>query len=172
MKEIELTFLAKTLPHGMVGSESREIIDLYFPENSLHPKIRLRKNGNKYELTKKQLLNTNDASMQEESTILLDVEEFLVLSQLEGKRIRKVRYFYSCDRGVAEIDVFQDELEGLVLIDFEFSSEEELNSFEIPNFCLCDVTQEDFIAGGVLAGKTYAQIKNNLNRFNYKKIII
>ena len=171
MKEIELTFLAKNLPFNLAGYKSKEIIDVYFPKNSLHPKIRLRKNGSKYELTKKQLLVPNNASIQEESIILLDVEEFLALSKLDGKKLRKIRYSYPYKGLIAEIDIFQDALLGLVLIDFEFSSEEELSAFEIPDFCLCDITQEDFIAGGMLAGKTYDDIKNGLNRFDYKKIM-
>lgn len=67
------------------------------------------------------------------------------------------------------MDVFQDDLEGLVVIDFEFSSLEEKDRFQMPDFCLVDVTQEDFIAGGMLCGKTYKEIEENLNKFNYTK---
>ena len=71
---------------------------------------------------------------------------------------------------IAEIDVFADELKGLVLIDFEFSTENEKSTFKIPDIALADVTQEEFIAGGLLAGKTYNDISSELKRFNYKRL--
>lgn len=71
---------------------------------------------------------------------------------------------------MAEIDVFVDELKGLVLMDFEFNTVEEKSAFKMPGVALVDVTQEDFIAGGLLAGKTYNDIVLELKRFNYKQI--
>ena len=65
---------------------------------------------------------------------------------------------------------FADELKGLVLIDFEFSTENEKSTFKIPDIALADVTQEEFIAGGLLAGKTYNDISSELKRFNYKRL--
>ena len=66
--------------------------------------------------------------------------------------------------------MFQDGLEGLVLIEFEFRTEDAMRSFVMPEFCLADVTDEKFIAGGSLAGKTYQDIEENLNTFGYKKL--
>ena len=70
----------------------------------------------------------------------------------------------------AEVDVFTEDLAGLVLIDFEFSTEAEKDDFTPPSIALADVTQEDFIAGGLLAGKTYDTITPELARFCYKKL--
>jgi len=36
---------------------------------------------------------------------------------------------------------------------------------------LADVTPEEFIAGGMLAGKRYEDVKGDLNRYKYKKIV-
>ena len=55
-------------------------------------------------------------------------------------------------------------------VDFEFETEEEKEKFEMPEFCLADVTQENFIAGGMLAGKKYKDIEKELERFEYKKL--
>ena len=68
------------------------------------------------------------------------------------------------------MDVFQDQLKGLVLIDFEFKTISEKSSFKTPSIALADVTQENFTAGGVLAGKSYQDIEPELARFNYQKI--
>jgi CYTH domain-containing protein len=70
----------------------------------------------------------------------------------------------------AEVDIFVGQLEGLVVIDFEFDSEEAKSAFVAPGICLADVTQEMFIAGGKLAGKRYKDIKAELDRFNYSAL--
>ena len=63
-------------------------------------------------------------------------------------------------------------MEGLVLVDIEFETPEEKNAFMMPDFCLVDVSQEEFIAGGMLAGKKYRDIEDDLARYEYKKIYI
>lgn len=45
-----------------------------------------------------------------------------------------------------------------------------MGSFQMPDFCLCEVTQEEFIAGGMLCGKRYTDIEADLERFGYKRI--
>ena len=118
------------------------------------------------EITKKQPVEGNDSSKQFEHTISLTPKEFEALSKLPAKKVRKIRYFFkNC-----EIDIFKDNLEGLVLIDFEFESESQKDNFQMPKFCLADVTQDDFIAGGMLAGKSYKDIEKNLAKFNYQKL--
>ncbi len=168
--ELEKTYLAKYLPEGSLEGKSKEIMDLYIPKNSPHSKLRIRKNGDTLEMTKKIPLN-GDVSSQQEFTIPLSSEEFEVLSWLEGKRIRKIRYYYVFEWHQAEIDVFQDELEWLVLVDFEFSSEEEKQAFRMPDFCLVDITEEEFIAGWMLCGKKYSDIEDELKTFGYEKML-
>ena len=58
----------------------------------------------------------------------------------------------------------------MVLIDFEFRTLEEKANFIAPPITLANVTQEDFIAGGLLAGKKYDEITQKLDEFGYKKI--
>lgn len=111
-----------------------------------------------------------DASEQIEQTIPLTKEEFIALSSCSKKRVAKDRYNVAIEGKMAEIDVFTDELKGLVLIDFEFSTENEKSTFKIPDIALADVTQEEFIAGGLLAGKTYNDIAPELEHFNYQPI--
>jgi CYTH domain-containing protein len=172
MIELEKTYLAKYLPDNLADCESKEIIDIYIPASAEHPKLRIRKNGDKFEMTKKQPVNDGDASHQEEQTIILDKDEFDALNKLDGRRTHKIRYYFDFAGQMAEIDVFQDLLEGLVLVDFEFEAMEEKNSFEMPDFCLAEVTQEDFIAGGMICGKDYEDIEKDLEKFGYKKLLL
>lgn len=170
--ELEKTYLAKYLPKGLTSSKSKEIVDIYIPISREHSKFRIRKNGDKYEITKKIQLDKNDASRQTEHTIPLDSEEYAVLASIPGRKVEKIRYYYEFQSKIAEIDVFQGELAGFVLVDFEFNSIEELEKFTLPDFCLADVTQEEFVAGGKLCGKSYNDIEPELKRFNYSKLIL
>lgn len=170
MIELEKTYLAKHIPLDLEKCPHKEIIDVYFPKTSIHPVLRLRKNGSKYEITKKQPILEGDASRQKESTIMLTKEEFDALSGLDGKRIHKIRYYYDYEDLKAEFDVFQESLAGLVMVDFEFQSVEDKDKFIMPDFCLADVTQEKFLAGGMVCGKSYDDLVTDLNRFDYKKL--
>lgn len=169
MIELEKTYLAKFLPNWLKECESKEIIDIYLPKKSVHSKLRIRKNGDKYEMTKKIPID-NDPSKQNEYTIPLTQEEFNELNKIDWKRIHKIRYYHDYNWHLSEIDVFQWDLSWLILVDFEFKKEEDKNIFNIPNFCLKDVTTEDFIAWWVLCGKKYEDIENKLNEFEYKKL--
>lgn len=169
--ELEYTYLAYNLPEEIRGMPSKRLVDVYIPESGTdHPRLRLRQKGETFELTKKIPLQEGDASAHNETTIQLDKAEFDALSQASSKRVVKDRYVTNIDGYSAEVDVFRDDLEGLVLIDFEFSSKLEQDAFVMPSVCLADVTQEDFIAGGLLAGKSYTDIATDLDRFNYKPL--
>lgn len=168
--ELELTFLAKSLPKGIEKAKPTRIVDIYIPDAPEHSHLRLRQKGEKYEMTKKTPVVEGNASEQIEQTIPLTEEEFTALSSCSKKRVAKDRYKMPVDGKMAEIDVFVDGLKGLVLIDFEFDTVNEKSAFRMPSVTLADVTQEDFIAGGLLAGKTYDDIASELERFNYKKI--
>lgn len=92
--------------------------------------------------------------------------------KIGGNRISKTRYYYPYKNQIAEIDVFSGKLKGLILVDFEFKSHQELDDFIMPDFCLADVTEEDTIAGGVLSHHTISSIRTMLDRFSYKKILL
>lgn len=169
--ELERTFLLKTVPANLKDCNSIEIIDAYIPSSVAHPVLRLRKRGNVFEMTKKYPVIEDDSSEQKEETISLSEEEFLSLLKIDSKKSRKTRYYYPVDNKTAEIDIFLDDLEGLALVDFEFSSNQEKSDFIMPDFCLADVTQEESVAGGFLAGKKYSDIESFLKKYDYKRII-
>ena len=167
--EFERTFLVASIPEGLHSSESKEILDIYLPHTSDHPQLRIRKSGDRYDITKKQPAVEGDASHQIEQTIPLTKEEFVELATLPGKRVHKLRYYYQ-EGGVAyEVDVFKDMLEGLVLADVEFSSYEAMQNFTPAEWLLTDVTQEKFIAGGMLCGRSYEDIEEDLAKYSFQK---
>ncbi len=166
--ELERTFLVKSLPQGLENCKKVEIEDIYVPVSSRHPVIRIRRMGNMFEITKKTP-TSDDHTEHDEHTIGLTKREFESVSSIRGKRLVKTRYYYDVDGKKAEIDVFHGKLEGLVLADFEFGTREEMDSFQPPEFCLADVTREEFIAGGMLCGKSYQEIEEKLRGFGYQR---
>jgi CYTH domain-containing protein len=172
MIELEKTYLVKEIPVDLSKCKFNEMIDIYIPKDSSHPKLRIRKNGDSFSITKKELLDKNDASQQKEHTIILTEEEFNSLKKVEGKKIHKLRYYFDYKNRQCELDIFLDELKGLILADFEFDKVEEKDKFEMPEFCLVDVTQDEDIAGGVLCGKTYDQLKDYLDKYKYKRLLL
>lgn len=171
MIELERKFLLKKIPPGLKDCPSKEVIDVYFPANADHPKIRLRKNGDKYELTKKVPEPGNNTRLVEQ-TITLTKEEFEGMQKFPGKRLHKIRYFYPYEGITAEIGIFQEGLEGLAIVEFEFETEEEKNSFVPPDFCLVELSEKGLLAGGYLAGRRYEDFQNIFTTYSYKKVIL
>ena len=167
MLEFERMFLAKSLPAKLEECKKKEILDIYLPQDSHHPVLRIRKNGDKYEMTKKEVVS---AGVFKEQTITLTPEEFDALAKTEGKRVHKVRYFYPHNDRILEIGVFQGALKGLVLIDVEFASEEDMKNFTPPDFILAEAKSKELLAGGMLCGKSYSDIEPFLKQMGYQKI--
>lgn len=167
--EIELTFLVASLP-DLSSCKRREMRDVYFPADAVHPVLRIRQKDDSFEFTKKTQLDPRDASTQREENVDLTKVEFDALAKGSGKEVSKTRYFYPYQGVTLEIDVFKEGLKGLVLVDVEFESQAARDAFVKPDFCTIDVTQEEFIAGGVLAGKKYEDIRTQLEALHYKPI--
>ncbi len=176
--EFERTFLAKEIPGELRSSLPERMVDVYFPDDLnndagfIHPVLRVRRRGQSYEITKKTIVKGTDSSEMLEQTIPLDSAEFGSLITGHSRLVEKDRYKVYIGGMKAEVDIFSGELEGLVLIDFEFPSREVMEAFAPPAVCLAEVTQEVFVAGGHLAGRAYADIAKDLARFNYQPLRI
>jgi dUTP pyrophosphatase len=167
--ELERTFLAKYIPDDIDSFDVLE--DNYFPRDVEHPVLRLRKKGGKMVMTKKFPKKKGDKSEFIEETIVLCNEEYDALNKNDGKRHSKRRYSYDYGEGIkCDVDVYQGDLKGLVLVDFEFDSVDMKSNFIVPDFCLVEVTGKDFLAGGMLCGKRYEDIEERLRELGYKKL--
>ncbi len=167
--ELERTYLAKELSKEIDGADYVEIVDIYIPDGIDFANLRLRKKGDEYFMTKKTVVS-DDASEQVEQTIELSLREYEALSSCSKKRVEKRRYYAKIDGHDAEVDVFYGDLAGLVLVEFEFANAREKDEFATPESMLADVTSEEFIAGGMLAGKKYEDIEGELEGFGYRRI--
>lgn len=169
--ELEKTYLLKYFPEDLKGKPSIEIFDMYIPTSTDLPHLRIRKRGEICEITKKEPMDGKDSLEQSEHTIRLTQDEFSSLKNVEGKNLHKMRYLYPYGDHTAEIDVYQDNLRGLVFVDFEFKTRGEKDAFVMPDFCLAETTQDYFCAAGWLAGKQYADVEPFLDAYGYKKKI-
>ncbi len=169
--EYELTFLAREIPAEIRQALPVRMVDVYVPEDpALHPHLRLRRKGVTYEITKKVPVKADDLSIHTEQTIPLDQLEFESLSSGHGRLVEKDRYVVVIEGRPAEVDIFSGKLDGLVMIDFEFLNAEDKKAFTPPACCLADVTQADFLAGGLLSGKSYADIEADLTKLGYQPL--
>ncbi len=165
--ELEKTYLLKELPEGLEGNRSEIISDAFVPISAKHPVLRLRHRGNNYELTKKQPIDDADPSRQNEHTIQLTPEEAAAFDAVSAKRFSKRCYYCTVDGHQAEVDIYLGDLAGLAVVDFEFMTDEALQSFTMPRICLADITQEE-----ALAGKKYVDLQSVLQKYNYKPLFL
>jgi adenylate cyclase len=172
MTELELTFLVRSIPEEIARTKPTTLTDVYIPENSDFPVLRLRQRNQEYEITKKVPSEAGDYSVHTEQTIPLDTAEYLSLRRASKRTITKDRYTAIIDGQKTELDVFKDRLAGLVIADFEFDNETSMKSFRAPSWCLADVTQEKFILGGQLAGRSLQDIRLELDDYGYKPVFI
>jgi len=172
--EIEISYLPKELPAGLLDAiKPVRIVEIYLSNPSvLTTKIRLRQRGSTYELTKKVNLDPANLSVQKEYTIPLTKEEFELFRSAGGRELVKDRYKLPVQDHIAEFDVLRGDLDGFVMIEVEFTSEADRDAFVAPDYFGADITQEDFIAGAYLAGKTYTDIQSHLDRLGYVPINI
>ena len=170
--ELEKTYLVKTIPNLKDFDSSLEMKDTYIPIDSDHPQIRLRRLGTKSFLTKKIPAISGEGF--EEYTIFLSEKEYLVFKEIKGRVLAKTRYVKSISKGiVCHLDIYKENLKGLVVVDFEFESQKILENFIAPDYILVEIPKKSFLAGGLLAGKSFSDIEKLLkSEYKYTKIIV
>ena len=97
------------------------------------------------------------------SRILLSPGEYDLLYSIEGDRLRKTRYYHNYLGRVFSIDVFEGELEGLVLCETEADGLEELMKAEPPEYAKKEVTEDAFFTGGNLSRTTREELVSKLS---------
>ncbi len=170
--ETERRFLLKKLPKDLEKFSCHIIEDFMLKTNEPHPHIRLRRKGDKFLLVKKYPKDNQNKLQMVEETITLNEIEFNALKKNDYTKQKKWRFNYIFEGQNTEIDIWTDDLKGLAIFEIEFENKDLADKFEMPNFCLKDVTNEEWLAGGMLSGKKYSDIKDKLEKFNYKPIVL
>ncbi len=99
------------------------------------------------------------------SRILLSPAEYELLDSIEGNRLRKTRYYHNFSGRVFSVDVFEGELDGLILCETEAESLEELMLASPPDYAKCEVTEDAFFTGGNLCRMTRPELLDKLSAF-------
>ncbi len=133
--EIERKYLIHSLPERLEQYESKQIEQGYLCTN---PVVRIRRSNENYILTYKG----EGLMVREEYNLPLTKEGYEHMrGKVDGILIKKTRYLIPLtDRLTIELDVFSNELEGLLLAEVEFETEEEANRFVPPAWFGEDVT--------------------------------
>jgi CYTH domain-containing protein len=137
MIEIERKFLVKSLPAGMQGGIP--ILQGYLAHDE-HMEVRIRKYGNNHFLTVKE----GSGLKRRETEVEISPQQFHALwPSTEGRRLEKVRSLVKCGAFQVEVDCYLGDLEPLRVAEVEFSSVEESESFEKPDYLGQEVTEEE-----------------------------
>jgi CYTH domain-containing protein len=140
-QEIERKFLVWEVPPDLDRYPASEIVQGYLAIEPDGSEVRLRRRGAQETLTVK----TGRGRVRGEREIALSSEQFDALWPLtEGRRIEKTRYELPADGGlVIELDVYRGGLEGLVVAEVEFASEDDAERFVAPQWFGPDVSDDD-----------------------------
>ena len=150
---------------GAVESYSKTIEDKYLRQTRLRLRIMTDSDTGRriIKLTKKS--EPASPYFLTLSRILLSPDEYDLLDRLEGDRLKKTRYYHNDQGRVFSIDVFEGELDRLVLCEVAATGLEDLMSIEPPAYAKAEVTEDDFFTGGNLCRVTRPVLLSKLSTF-------
>ncbi len=134
--EIERKYLVKALPEHLEQYPHKKIAQGYL---NTAPVVRIRRSDEEYYLTYKG----DGLMVREEYNLPLTKDAFEhMLPKIDGLLIEKTRCLIPLSGGLtAELDIFEGSLAPLMLVEVEFRSVEEANSFSPPAWFGEDVTE-------------------------------
>ena len=150
--EIEKKFKVKKLPIELLENiEPLELTQTYLQAKE-GEEVRVRAiNNSTFVMTVKK--PTNSANVREEVEGEISKEEYETYLKLQiGRQIKKKRYKIPDDNGlIYELDIYQGDLDGLMVVEVEFPTEEMANSFVKPDWFGNEVTSDKSYKNASLA---------------------
>lgn len=148
MQEIERKFLLDSVPPTVEDHQSSRISQGYLAIEEC-VEVRLRRLDDECLLTAKK----GSGETREEVEVPLDAIAFEELWKLtESRRVAKRRFLVQLEDGHrAEVDVYAGDLEGLLIAEVEFSSEDESHRFQPPAWFGRELTGDHRYANQELA---------------------
>ena len=179
--ELERGWLVKELPKDLTKHKSSQItqayLEDYVDEDGNKPKhARIRKQDNRHTFTLKYFAGDQKEKGQLiEKTEEISKEKYVELIKQASKKIVKTRYYYPLsDKLTAEIDLYKNNLEGLVVAEVEFSNLKIENEFKVPSWFGKEVTDSNGIYPPFIAEMSLEEV-NKINEeyvqepHNYEK---
>jgi CYTH domain-containing protein len=144
--EVERKFLLAALPPGI--DAGTRIEQGYLAIDPAGSEVRVRRKGAKTLMTVK----TGVGLVRGEEEFPLDAELFARLWEMtEGRRVVKTRHLVPVGDFVAEVDVYEGALAGLLTAEVEFPDEAAARAFTPPAWLGRDVTDDPRYANRALA---------------------
>ena len=147
-REIERKFLVTELPQELESYPKNEIIQGYISILEDGTEERVRKKGARFFHTVK----TGSGLVRQESDKEISEKEFNELwAKTDGKRILKTRYDIEYEGLLIELDIFSQNLQGLVVAEVEFEDEEQSYKFVPPEWFGNEITDDNAYKNKTLA---------------------
>lgn len=147
---------------SLVESYSKTFEDTYLSDTRLRLRILTDSDTGRRVLKLNKKHDSDSPYFRTVSRILLSPGEYEILDRLGGHRLRKVRHYHYHGDQVFSIDVFEGELDGLVLCETEAEGLAELMAIEPPPFASHEVTEDVFFTGGNLCRANRAELLRKL----------
>ena len=136
--EIERKFLLKKIPSELKITGQKEIEQYYLCRED-KTVVRVRRTDDKYTLTIKQ----GGGIVRFERDIAISYTDFTEIASIsKDRKIIKTRYLAPFNKLTVELDVFKENLEGLILAEIEFQTEEQAKNFVPPSWLGKEVTDD------------------------------
>ncbi len=129
--EIERKFAVAAPPDGLDHAPSAAIEQGYIDLKTEGAELRIRRKGERTLLTVKH----GSGHVRREHEVEIDEDAFAALWPLtEGRRISKRRFELAHGDHTIEVDRYEGALEGLIVAEVEFESEEASDAFQPPEW--------------------------------------
>ncbi len=164
--ELEKGWLVKELPKDLRKHKTVAITQAYL-ENYTDDSgrkvkdARVRKTGDNFEFTVKYFAGDEKETGQLiEKNKKITKEAYVELIKQATKKITKERIYYPLENGlVAEVDIYQNNLQGLVVTEVEFPSIKKEQEFKKPDWLGKEVTDSDGIYPPVIAEMNLEEVE-------------
>lgn len=165
--ERERRFLLGEPPEGLVARPYTLITDHYLPNTRLRLRRMTNEVGEVIALKLTQKFGETAVPTQHTTitNIYLNETEYQRLAQLGGDLLTKRRYRHASSEHTFSIDVFDGPLNGLILAEIEAQTDEHLQSIQLPDWAVAEVTNSAFFTGGNLAVVTCGQLRAELAKY-------
>jgi CYTH domain-containing protein len=146
-----------------VESYSKTYEDKYLRDSRLRLRILTDSDTGRRVLKLNKKQESSSPYFRSVGRILLSTAEYRLLDGLAGDCLNKTRFYQTYRGRMFSIDVFDGELEGLILCETEADGLEELMAAEPPPCVTREVTTDSFFEGGNLCRTTRLELMRKLS---------
>lgn len=155
--ERERRFLLAQFPSNVTVVHHRRITDHYIEGTTLRLRHQSYNDGlTSFKLTQKLPERGFGARQGLITSMYLTADEFGVLAVLPARKLTKTRF----SAPPFGIDVFDGELDGLILAEAEFDCAEAAEALTVPSFAAAEVSADDRFTGGRLVRASRQDLQN------------